>query len=219
MKPELIIFDFDGTIADTTAIILETYRRTIAELKAEHRSDKACRATIGIPLRDGFRKLYPKFNDVELDKCVATYRRIYSSLKDEMRPRLYPGVIETLDELKRHNVMMAIASSRSKESLLEYCAKQEILNYFDEILGADDVCHAKPAPEAVLKIMKKMNARAENTIVIGDMPVDIAMGRSASCMTVGVEYGNSTPDALEAAGADIIVDFMPTMLPAIGLAE
>lgn len=217
MKPELIIFDFDGTLADTKEIIISVYRQTIKELDAEQRTDKACQATIGIPLRDGFKKLYPEYSDTQIDKCVETYRRIYS--ENNNVPRLFPGVIETLDELRRHGISMAIASSRSKESLLEYCKGQGIADYFVVILGADDVRHAKPKPEPVLKILDELHIDAGKAIVAGDMPVDIAMGLAAGCATVGVEYGNSTPDELEAAGATFIIDFLPTMLPAIGMAE
>lgn len=91
MQPRLIIFDFDGTLADTTATILRTYHRTIDELHADNRNDAELRATIGFPLKEGFRHLYPEYSDVRLDECVVTYRRIFNEHKKELVPQLSPA--------------------------------------------------------------------------------------------------------------------------------
>lgn len=212
MIPKLIIFDFDGTLADTTAIILATYRLAIAALGTEGRSDAECRATIGLPLKEGFRQLYPGFSDGQLDECVATYRRIFNENKSSFAPRLYPGVKATLDELARRGIQMSVASSRSRESLVEFCAHNGIAHHFALVLGADDVAHAKPHPEPVLITLERLNKEADSTLVVGDMPVDIAMGRGAGCRTVGVTYGNSSRHDLADAGADCIIDTFPALL-------
>lgn len=85
MLPKLIIFDFDGTLADTTADTISVYQQTIKALGADPRSDDECQATIGIPLKEGFRQLYPDYSESELDNCVDTYRRIYNA--DIVEPR------------------------------------------------------------------------------------------------------------------------------------
>ncbi len=211
-QPDLIIFDFDGTLADTTATILSTYKNTINELGIARRTDKECKATIGIPLRDGFRQLYPEFSEAELDRCVETYRRIFNANKADLVPKLYLGVKETLEELSRLDIQMSVASSRSRESLLEFCNDNGISKYFSLILGADDVAHAKPDPEPVLITLKRLGKDAVRTFVVGDMPVDIAMGSGAGCRTVGVTYGNSSRSALEAAGATFIIDSLPELI-------
>lgn len=219
MKPELIIFDFDGTLADTASNILATFALTIAKLGLEPRSNAQCLATIGIPLRDGFKMLYPKAENTELDNYVRAYREQYFSDPANMVPKLYPGVVETLDEIQRQGIEMAVASSRTKQSLLEFCKATDISKYFAMILGCDDVTHAKPNPEPALTIIKALGKKADSSVMVGDMPVDIEMGRRAGCITVGAEYGNSSDTALEKAGADYIIDHMPTLLPALGVAE
>ena len=143
MQPKLIIFDFDGTLADTTATILRTYHRTIDELHAEERTDAELRATIGFPLKEGFRHLYPGYTDAQLDECVVTYRRIFNEYKKELVPQLFPGVVETLDKLAMDGMVMTIASSRSRESLIEFCEATGIAKYFSLILGANDVVRRK----------------------------------------------------------------------------
>ena len=77
----IAIFDFDGTLADTTATILATYQMAIKELNARPRTDAQCQATIGLPLKEGFRQLYPDFSECRLDTCVAVYRRIFNENK------------------------------------------------------------------------------------------------------------------------------------------
>ncbi len=212
MKPKLIIFDFDGTLADTTATILTTYRMTIDELGIPERSDAEYQATIGVPLREGFRQLYPDFTESEIDNCVDTYRRIFYANKQLFIPELYPGVQDTLHQLASLGIHMSVASSRSNDSLIDFCNADGITRYFDLIIGADDVTHAKPDPEPVLITLTKLGQYPDDTIVVGDMPVDIAMGRSAGCRTVGVTYGNSSRRDLINAGASYIIDSMPELI-------
>lgn len=211
-QPDLIIFDFDGTLADTTATILRTYHMAIREMGIEKRTDEECKATIGVPLIEGFRQLYPDFSDTELDKCVATYRRIFNANKTDLIPKLYPGVKDTLEELSKMGIQMSVASSRSRDTLVEFCDDNDITHYFSLILGADDVPQAKPNPAPVLLTLNRLGKDAAHTFVVGDMPVDIAMGRSAGCRTVGVTYGNSTRHALETAGATFIIDSIPELI-------
>lgn len=211
-EPELIIFDFDGTLADTTATILRTYRMAIDELGAESRTDDECKATIGVPLREGFRQLYPQYSEAELDRCVTTYRRIFNANKANLVPELYPGVRETLEKLSQMGIQMSVASSRSRESLVEFCDDNNITHYFSLILGADDVAHAKPDPEPVLITLNRLGKSADRAMMVGDMPVDIAMGSSAGCRTVGVTYGNSSRLNLEEAGATYIIDSFPELI-------
>lgn len=212
MTPKLIVFDFDGTLADTTSIILQTYRMTIDALNIQRRSDAECQATIGLPLKEGFRELYPDFSDADIDKCVATYRCIFNDNKKSHLPKLYPGVKETLEKLSEMQIQMSIASSRSRESLIEFCNDNCITGYFSLIVGADDVAHAKPDPEPVLVTLQQLQQPAEFTIVVGDMPVDIAMGNGAGCLTVGVTYGNSSRRDLITAGACHIIDTFPALI-------
>ncbi len=212
MAIKLIIFDFDGTLADTTAAILETYRLTIENLDLPFRSEAECQATIGFPLKEGFRHLYPDFTDALLETCISTYRKIFNEIKKVLVPALYPGVRETLTALAEKGIVMTVASSRSRVSLVEFCENTGIADMFALILGADDVARAKPDPEPVLHTLRHLGVKAEEAMVVGDMPVDISMGKGAGCQTVGVTYGNSDRRQLTAAGATYIIDRFPALL-------
>ena len=87
-----------------------------------------------------------------------------------------------------------------------------IADYISYILGADDVKEAKPKPEPVLKTLADMHFDAGETLVVGDMAVDILMGTNAGARTCGVTWGNGTKDELENAGATFIIDKMDDLL-------
>lgn len=211
----LIIFDFDGTLADTAPVILATYAATIKALRLPERSAAECRATIGLPLPECFRQLFPDAAEELLNLCVSTYRTIFTENKSLFPPTPYPGVKETVAELYRRGCTLSIASSRSKKSLVELCGTLDILEHFSLILGCDDVERAKPDPQPVLKTLGTLGFQATETVVVGDMPVDIMMGKRAGCSTIGVDYGNSTHAELVAAGASATASSFPDIIPII----
>lgn len=207
MKYRNIIFDFDGTLADTSASILETMHRTIDALKLPKKTDEECRSIIGYRLEETPAILWPEIPDLS-DRYVTTYREIYNSIKDSFKAPLFPHVLETLEELNRQWIRMAIASSRSKVSLQEYCSDLQINKYFQMLVGAGDVKNGKPAPDPVNLILDTQGWDKNETLVVGDMGVDILMGKGAGAAACGVTYGNGSPAELKEAGADhIISDF------------
>ena len=88
----------------------------------------------------------------------------------------------------------------------------DILKYFPYALGGDDTENLKPHPEPVLKTLTDLNIPAENTLVVGDMPYDILMGKNAGTKALGVTYGNSDEKSLKASGADYIVNSFSEIL-------
>lgn len=102
--------------------------------------------------------------------------------------------------------MRTIATSRNTASLNDFLAKLNLAGYFSYVLGGDDTALLKPHPEPVLKTLKDLSFEAGQTLVVGDMPFDIEMGKGAGTYTCGVTYGNSTKSQLIEAGADFIID-------------
>ena len=206
MSKGLIIFDFDGTLGDTRRNIVTTMQMTIAELHLPNRSEEECAATIGLPLAECFRTLFPDIQDELIPRCAETYRRFFNENLKTIQPEAFPGVVETLSVLHQIGFTLTIASSRSRNSLTELTQNMGIANYISYILGADDVKEAKPKPEPVLKTLADMHYDASQALVVGDMAVDIQMGANAGTMTCGVTWGNGTRDELVQAGADYIID-------------
>ena len=102
--------------------------------------------------------------------------------------------------------MLTVASSRLSLSLNDFLRDMGIAPFFSYVLGADNVSAAKPDPEPVLKTLRDLHFRADEALVVGDMPVDILMGKRAGAFTCGVTYGNSDREALKKAGANHVLD-------------
>ena len=213
---QLVIFDFDGTLGDTRSTIVATMQQTIAELHLSEKSDEECAATIGLTLKNCFRQLFPQLNDEEVERCMEVYRRIFEVNKLRYKPVLFPHVKETLMWLQEHGIRMTVASSRTTFSLHDLLDGLGIANFFDYVLGAEDVTHPKPDPEPVLKTLEKMNVDAAWTLVVGDMEVDIMMGARAGCKTCGVTFGNGTEEELAQNGAGFIINDMAELVDIVG---
>ena len=209
----VIILDFDGTLGDTRANIVLTMQQTLQRRGYPVADEETIASTIGLPLEEGFRLLLGGISDTETAACAATYREVFEINKKLLIPKLFPKVRETLAELNEEGYVLTIASSRSSRSLKGFLYDMEIDGYISYILGADNVSHAKPDPEPVLKTLSDLGIAAEDAIVVGDMPVDILMGKRAGALTCGVTYGNSSRDDLLAAGADYVIEDFGSLLP------
>jgi len=205
-KIKLIIFDFDGTLGDTRRNIVTTMQMTIAEHQLPFRNEEECASVIGLPLSGCFKTLFPDIQEELIQSCSETYRRIFKENMQNMQPQAFPGVVDTLAMLHQKGYTLTIASSRSHNSLTELSHNMGIADYISLLLGANDVKEAKPKPEPVLKTLATMGFDAKETLVVGDMSVDILMGANAGAYTCGVTWGNGTKEELAEAGANFIID-------------
>lgn len=199
------IFDFDGTLMDTSGVILSTIKATIEEMGLPNKTDDECRSIIGIRTDEAGKYLYPNI-DISNKEFARVFRANYDRLKKGAHENTFPGVIKTLEKLRNKNCGLAIASSRRNSSLNDYLDGLGIKDWFQMIVGADNVTKGKPDPEPVLTILKSIGWDSYNTLVIGDADVDIMMGNAAGCKTCAVTYGNGTIDSLKKASPDFIVD-------------
>lgn len=206
MTPKLIIFDFDGTLGDTRHNIIITMQRTMRMVGLSVKSDEECAATIGLTLEKSFQSLYPDMDSEMADRCVAAYRDIFLESVEELTPQLFPGVADTLARLDALGIKMSVASSRQSQSLLLFLENMGILHYFPYVLGSDNVTKHKPDPEPVLKTLRELDYNPSDTIVVGDMPVDVAMAHGADVRAIAVTFGNATREELVESNADYIID-------------
>lgn len=198
-----IILDFDGTLADTASVIIQTIKGTIKELGLPSRTDEECRSVIGLRLIETPPVLFPGCN-VDVDLYASIYRRLFNIFNTDGAVQLYPNVKETLAELQDRGMTLTIASSRSNRSLTEYIVNLGLSDTITYILGADDVAEGKPNPEPVLKTLDKLKLSADEVIVVGDTSFDIDMGRNAGTRTCGVTYGIGNTEGL--SKADWLID-------------
>jgi phosphoglycolate phosphatase len=184
----------------------------IKEMQLPERSESECASTIGLPLAECFRTLFPDIQEELIPRCAETYRRIFNENLQKITPEAFPGVVKTLKALKEQGCTLTIASSRSHNSLTELTRDMGIADYISYLIGADDVKEAKPKPEPVLKTLTAMHFEANETLMVGDMAVDILMGANAGTKTCGVTWGNGSREALKEAGADFIIDRMEELI-------
>lgn len=212
MKFRHIIFDFDGTIADTSRIILATMQATMRERGLRLAPPEEIKRVIGLPLKDCFSCIYPGMSEMESLECASTYCDIFDANKSSLTPTLFPHVAETLAKLNQHGITMSVASSRGYGSLIELLEMLKVRQHFAMIVGVDNVNKAKPDPEAVLYTLKTMNVNPNEALMVGDMPVDIAMGQNAAVKTCAVTWGNSPREDLEKSHPNYIIDDFSQLL-------
>lgn len=215
MEIKLAVFDFDGTLMDTRKPIVFAKQETMRILGLEVKDEETCASTIGLSAKLGFQKTYPELDDAMLDKCVDLYRKIFEEQKEITPPELFPGVKETLDKLMERKICCTVATSRNRKSLDYFLEKMELSKYFTYTLSGNDTPLLKPNPDPVLKTLEDLHFAPEETLVVGDMPMDILMGKNANTFACGVTYGNASRQTLQESGADFIIDTFPQLLDVI----
>lgn len=202
---KIVILDFDGTIADTKPVILNTFRRTFKAMNMPVHSDAEVAATIGLPLVEAFPLLEPMDAETAA-QCTDTYREIFDDVNREIGVPMFPHVADTLRALHASGLLLTIATSRGYKSAADFIKAFGLADIITFIIAAEDVKNAKPDAEPVTKTLRHYGLKPEDAVVVGDTRFDILMGRNAGCTTVGVTYGNGSRQSLEEAGADYVVD-------------
>lgn len=204
-----IIFDFDGTIGDSQALIVKTLQDTMRKRGLEVKSDVECAATIGLRLDEAFVQLF-EMSAEEGMACAETYRVIFEENKQHFIVQPFPHVLETIHTLHRQGYQLAIASSRGSDSLFGYVKQMGIEDCISSIIAGDLVEHVKPAPDMVFKALEEMNGTVEEALVVGDMTYDVDMAHNAGAKACAVTYGNATREELK--NAEYIIDDFAELL-------
>ena len=205
MKKKILILDFDGTIGDTQSLILNTMQKTIQRLGLPARTRSQCQKMIGLPLKQTFTNLIDMTDEMG-DRCVEVYHEIFEEDNTPGMVPLFPHVYSTLQQLHDKGYTLTIASSRARQSLMEFMRDLHLQQYISLVISCEDVENHKPHPDMVLKTLDTMGFTPEEAVVVGDARYDIHMGRNAGCTTIGVTYGNGGRQEMEEAKADYIID-------------
>ena len=204
-KTKIIILDFDGTLGNTTKVIIRTMHATIKDMGLPERTDAECATMIGPRLIEIPPLLFPGL-DVDCELYAETYRKNFRIFNTDGAVEVYPNVLETLKELRDRGYILTVASSRSRSTLLAYIKALSLDEAVSYVIGAEDVKTGKPDPEAAIKILEKFGMKPEEAIVVGDTVYDIQMGANAGTRTCAVTYGNGKRETLTEA-TWIIDDF------------
>jgi len=218
MPIRLVIFDFDGTLGDTRRNIVITMQQSMRQMGLPVADEATCGSVIGLPLKDCYRHIYPHLDDNRAEACAEAYRQLFFANAKDLVPKPFPHVVETLEALHQAGFTLTIASSRTSASLHRLVDDMGLQPYISFIVGSDEVAHHKPDPEPALVTLKHFdNCPPDRALVVGDMPVDILMGRAAGTRTCAVTYGNAPLSDLQSANPDHIIGDLADLLPLLGV--
>ena len=181
-----IIWDFDGTIANTNDIIIDSWQATFEHYLGHRLPVRDIEATFGETLVHTIERLIPHAPYEE----VRDYYRAYQNAHCEGRVYVFDGVRELMEELRSRGCKIGVATSRTANSLMKYLAELGMDVYIDGIVSMEDVAKHKPDPESVLKVLEKFGASPEEAIMIGDTKYDIGCANNAGVDSVLVGWSH-----------------------------
>ncbi|KDM92026.1 HAD family hydrolase [Photobacterium galatheae] len=206
------IFDFDGTIADTAQCGIVSTQSAFEFMGLPKPDEKMIESLMGIPIEKSFREMGATALTAEkFDQLIQVFREEYQKNQNHLI-RLFPGITEVLQTLKRDGKRLFIASSKNSKVLNQNLASLAIQTYFDGVIGSDHVENYKPAPDSIFKLIQDFNAQPESTVMIGDACYDIQMAKSAQVRSCAVLWGahsrhqlaDESPDHLIENTADLL---------------
>lgn len=202
-----IVFDFDGTLANSFPIILETFRHVFETYKLDYEiSDEEIKSYFGPTLKETFSKHYPK---EKVDEIIAFYREYNHQIHDKLEAM--PNAEKLLKYLKENNYEIALVSSKGKESLMLGVNKLGFDKYFDVIIGADDVKEHKPNPEGLLKACELLNVSHDDLIYVGDTVGDIKCAKNIGAFSIAY-CNDETRNKLEIEKPCFITDDLSNII-------
>ncbi|HET7232430.1 MAG TPA: HAD-IA family hydrolase [Longimicrobium sp.] len=208
-----VLYDFDGTLADSTELIMRCYRHTMATHLGQAPPDEEWLRGFGTPLETQIA-LFAR-SPSEHHAMLDTYRAHQDELHDAL-VRPFPGAAETVRELARRGVALALVTSKLRRSTLRGMELCGLTEHFPVIITPEDVRNPKPHPEPVLVALERLGVAAEETLFVGDSPHDMASGREAGTRTAAALWGPFPRAALLAERPDVLLERQEDVLEWVG---
>ena len=184
MKIKGVLFDLDGTLVNTTPLILESFRHTFKQFGMAVPSDSELVAGFGLPMRTAVTAYMP---DEMADEFCDAYRAYQRTRHDELIEGI-DGVGETLSALKQRGIKMAVVTSKKRPAAIRDLGCYNLVEYFDTIIACDDCTENKPLPGPSLMALERLGLNGADCLAVGDSPYDLQSARAAGCQTAAVRY-------------------------------
>ena len=198
-----ILFDLDGTLIDTTGLILCCFDHSWQTVCGRIPARAGVLATFGIPLREAMLRLGA---DADLAERLVTEYRQYNSANHDLLARPFTGVRQTVCELRARGYLTGVVTSKSRELALRGLKLCELDALIDAAVFLEDTARHKPAPEPILAALEKLSVEASAAIYVGDSPHDMAAGRAAGVRTAAALWGSLARAELEREGPDYLLE-------------
>ncbi len=187
---DLIAFDWDGTLFDSTALIARCIQAACADLGVAVPSDKDASYVIGMGLIEALQHAAPGLPRERYPELGTRYRHHYFARQHEIA--LFDGTLPMLKALKARNHWLTVATGKSRTGLDEALTSVELSGVFDATRTADETA-SKPNPQMLLELMREFGVDPERTLMIGDTTHDLQLAANAGAASVGVSYGAHEP--------------------------
>jgi phosphoglycolate phosphatase len=212
---QLIIFDLDGTLIDSVALIVETVTAAFSAVNEPVPTEAAIRAISGITAHDAMGILAPAATPARVGEILDSYRAHYRQRAGTAREPMFQGALDALDRLRRRkDTTLAVATGKGHQGAVTLLGRHAILDRFQSI-ETPDHNRGKPDPQMIETAMRKAGATPRGTVMIGDTVHDMRMAKAAGVTAIGVAWGYHTVFDLNEAGADVIVESFAELEAAI----
>lgn len=192
---DLIVFDWDGTLMDSTATIVKCIQAAARDLGLPIPQDRAASYVIGLGLQEAMEAVLPELDPKYYPRMVERYRYHYLTRDHELT--LFAGVREMLTELSHAGYFLAVATGKSRVGLNRALDVAKLLSVFDATRCADET-FSKPHPAMLQELTRELGQDMKRTVMIGDTTHDLQLAANAGAAGIAVRYGAHPADELDA---------------------
>lgn len=212
---DTVLFDYDGTLADTTALIIQSWQHTYKVRYGREGKVEEILKTLGEPLIDSMKEKFPEFDPYE---TMDIYRGYQKDRYEDM-VRLFPGAIETVHRLKKEGYRLGIVTSRRYQSTMTGLEVLGLIHHVDGIITCEDIENPKPHPQPILSCLEKLGSEAGKAIMVGDTAFDIGAANNAKVTSVLVGWTSSFPkeERIGIYKPDYVIEKFTELLSLLGL--
>ena len=186
MRFQLIVFDWDGTLYDSTGLITRCIQDACTDVGAPRPSDVDAAYVIGLGLTDALRHVAPGLPEARYPELGARYRHHYRARQHELS--LFPGTLEMLRALKARQRWLGVATGKGRRGLDDALADSQLKGLFDATRTADQTA-SKPNPLMLLELMREFDVEPGRTLMVGDTTHDLQLAANAGTASVAVSFG------------------------------
>jgi len=194
---DLIVFDWDGTLVDSTQLIVDSILAASADTGLTPPQPSAARGIIGLGLPEALRTLFGELSETQRQRLTERYRYHYFA-QDHAVP-LFEGAADAIARLAENGHMLAVATGKGRRGLDLSLQRCGLRKYFMTTRCVDE-CSSKPHPQMLLEIMDELGVEAQRTVMIGDTSYDLQMALSAGVDSIAVGYGAQPLESLRPYG-------------------
>lgn len=200
MRFPVVLFDFDGTVVDSGAMILASFRHATKTVLDRELTDAELLTAVGTPLREQMRLLDAN----RAEELVDVYSQHNEPLHEALQP--CDGMLEVVRQLKREGRRLGIVTAKRNSTVELAFAVLPLRDYFETVVAAEDSQRHKPDPEPLLLALDRLDAGAAEAAHVGDSPFDVAAAKAAGVFAVAVTWGGiHSEEALRAESPDALV--------------